>query len=263
AIALNPPGAAGTAELAAAYRELDSFTHSISHDLRAPLRAIDGFSRILLEDHGPELTSEALRCVEIVRNNAIEMSVLIDSLLLLSRLGRQPMEKGPVDVKMLVVQALEELPGAQAGRRIEFVIGELPACDADPKLLRQVVENLLSNALKYTRCRAQARIEIGASTSPRDGTVYFVRDNGAGFDMRYADKLFVVFQRLHSAKDYEGRGVGLAIVRRIVARHGGRVWAEAALDQGATFYFSLPAVSRLPVREIVPETASMSKGAPL
>ncbi len=271
AIPVSASDGDGAAELAAAHLEFDSFAYSVSHDLRAPLRAIDGFSRILLEDHGPELTAEALRCLEIVRNNAIQMNGLIDSLLLFSRLSRQPLQKESVDVRKIVGQALEDLAGERADRRIEFVIGELPACDADPLLFRQVLVNLLSNALKYTRLRSEARIEIGASGQPGEGTVYFVRDNGAGFDLRFADKLFGVFQRLHSAKDYEGTGVGLAIVRRIVTRHGGRVWADGVVDQGATFYFSLPAKGRLLVPETVPDKSRvteepsrpMSKGAAL
>jgi PAS domain S-box-containing protein len=229
-----------TAELQVSNKELESFAYSVSHDLRAPLRAVDGFSRILLEEYAPELCSEVQRYLNIVRKNAVQMGELIDRLLALSRLGRQALRKEPVDFRSLVRQVLEELAPDQDGRQIEIVVGDLPVCEADPGLLKQVFVNLLSNALKYTRRREQARIEIGSFVTPQDRPAMFVRDNGTGFDMRYADKLFGVFQRLHSAEEYEGTGVGLAIVHRIVTRHGGRVWAEAAVDKGAAFYFSLP-----------------------
>jgi PAS domain S-box-containing protein len=233
-----------TAQWEASNKELEAFAYSVSHDLRAPLRAIDGFSRILIEEHAPELSGEIQRYLNIVRKNAVQMGDLIDHLLSFSRLGRQSLKKELVEVKALVAQSLAELAQEQEGRRIEIVIGELPACEADAALLKQVMVNLLSNALKYTRCRDVARIEIGAALSLQDEPVYLVRDNGAGFDMRYADKLFGVFQRLHAADEYEGTGVGLAIVHRIITRHGGRVWAEGELDKGATFYFSLPAEGR-------------------
>ncbi|MBZ5609307.1 MAG: PAS domain S-box protein [Acidobacteriia bacterium] len=234
-----------TAELAAANQELEAFAYSVSHDLRAPLRAVDGFSRILLEEHGPALPAEAQHYLGVVRKNAVQMGNLIDDLLAFSRLNRQPLSKRPVDLAGIARQVIEDLDPERQGRRIEIQLEDLPHCEADPALLRQVLANLLSNAVKYTRCRDRARIEIGASGPPRGGAVYFVRDNGAGFDMRYADKLFGVFQRLHSAEEYEGTGVGLAIVHRIVTRHGGRVWAEAAPDKGATFYFTLPVEGRL------------------
>jgi GAF domain-containing protein len=227
-----------TAELEAANKELEAFSYTVSHDLRAPLRAINGFSRILLEEHAPYLSDEARRYLHIVHDSAQEMGQLIDDLLIFSRLGRQPLTKQRVVPADLVRQVLEELRSERAGRRIDLVIGELPACRADPVLLKQVFVNLLANALKFTRRREVASIEIGCRQA--DGEqVYFVKDNGVGFDMQYAAKLFGVFQRLHRAEDYEGTGVGLAIVQRIIHRHGGRVWAEATVDRGAMFAFTL------------------------
>jgi len=233
-----------TAELEAANKELDSFSYSVSHDLRAPLRAIDGFSRILLEDHGATLTDDGKGYLKLVRDNTCQMGRLVDDLLVFSRLGRLPLTKQRIDPSKVVRQCLAEMQTEQDGRQVEIVIGDLPNCRADPTLLKQVWTNLLSNALKYTRKREVARITIGhRSVSPPSGAdpeaVYFVEDNGAGFDMKYAHKLFGVFQRLHRATDFEGTGVGLAIVHRIVTRHGGRVWAEALPSQGATFSFTL------------------------
>jgi len=226
-----------TAQLKVANQELQAFSYSVSHDLRAPLRAMDGFSRILLEDYGPQLPSLAQHYLQVVRKNAQQMGRLIDDLLALSRLGRQPLTKRPVMPADLVRQVLEELSAGQEGRRVEIQIDDLPPCQADPALLKQVFINLISNALKFTQGRETARIEIGCQ--PCEGSVvYFVRDNGVGFDMRYANKLFGVFQRLHSADEYEGTGVGLAIVQRIIHRHGGRIWAKAEEGQGATFYFT-------------------------
>lgn len=228
-----------TAELMEANRELDSFTYSVSHDLRAPLRAIDGFSRILIDQYAPGLPPGAARYLGLVRGNAQQMGHLINDLLALSRLGRKPIEKTEVALGKLVDECLETLRPETEGRRIELDIGELGTCKADRDLLRQVFMNLLGNALKYTRRREPAHVQVRAER--RNGEcVVWVRDNGVGFDMRHADKLFGVFQRLHRAEDYEGTGVGLAIVQRIVQRHGGRVWAEAALDRGATFFVALP-----------------------
>ncbi|CAG0928951.1 two-component system, NarL family, sensor histidine kinase EvgS [Thermoflexales bacterium] len=227
-----------TAQLAAANQELEAFAYSISHDLRAPLRAMDGFSRILLEEHAPHLEQEAQRYLQMVRTNAQHMARLIDDLLTFSRLGRQPLTRQWIDVNQLVQQVLDELRREEADRPIELIVADLPACQADPALLKQVWINLLLNAFKYTRRCEPARIEIGSRQT--DGqSIYFVQDNGAGFDMQYVDKLFGVFQRLHRAEDYEGTGVGLAIVKRIIERHAGRIWAEAVVDQGATFYFTL------------------------
>ena len=230
-----------TAELEAAIKELEAFSYSVSHDLRAPLRAIDGFSRILLEEHAPHLSEEAQRYLRLVRSNTQYMGQLVDDLLTFSRMSRQPLKTQVVEPAGLVQQALEDLRGEREGRRVEISIGELPICQADPALLKQVWINLLANALKFTRKREAAVIEIGSRTDgARSGEqVYFVKDNGVGFDMQYADKSFGVFQRLHRAEDYEGTGVGLAIVQRIIHRHGGRIWAEAAVGHGATFYFTL------------------------
>lgn len=231
-----------TAQWQASNRELEAFAYSVSHDLRAPLRAIDGFSRILLEEHSGSVSREGQRYLSIIRKNALQMGELIDDLLSFSRLKRQAVNKQLVDMTALVRCILDDFVNEQRGRQIETEIHELPPCEADAALVRQAWMNLLSNAVKYTRYRTPARIEVGAICS-EGPAVYFVRDNGAGFDMRYGDKLFGVFQRLHRAEDYEGTGVGLALVERIVSRHGGQVWAEAAVDQGATFYFTLEAAS--------------------
>jgi len=227
-----------TAELRAANKELESFSYSVAHDLRAPLRAVDGFSDALMEDYGPQLPEQAREYLQTIRRGAQRMGALIDDLLAFSRLNRQALTKQTVDMELLVHGVLEDvLPGAKE-RTIEIVNGTLPAANGDPTLLRQVWANLLSNAIKYSRYVQQARIEIGALAEEKKN-VYYVRDNGAGFDMKYADKLFGVFQRLHRAEEFEGTGIGLAIVQRVVHRHGGRVWAEAKVNQGATFYFTL------------------------
>jgi len=221
--------------------ELESFSYSVSHDLRAPLRAIHGFSRILLEDHHTKLDPEAQRLLGVIDQNTRRMGQLIDDLLAFSRLGRTDVTTGPVDMKALTQLVADEVQRAEAGRNgsLEIRIDALPPARGDRGLLRQVMSNLLLNAAKFTRGRPTAKIEVG---SQADGsqTVYYVKDNGAGFDARYADKLFGVFQRLHSTEQFDGTGVGLAIVKRIVQRHGGRVWAEGAVNQGATFYFTLP-----------------------
>jgi PAS domain S-box-containing protein len=227
-----------TAQLEAANKDLESFSYSVSHDLRAPLRAISGFSRIVLEDHSAGMDGDGLRYLNLVEKSAQQMGQLIDDLLTFSRTGRQALNVQPVITADVVNAALDDLKTMQENRRVNINVGDLADCEADPSLLRQVWLNLLSNALKYTRKCDPAVITIG---SRREGgmDVYFVRDNGAGFDMKYADKLFGVFQRLHLTDDYEGTGVGLALVQRIVQRHGGKVWAEAKLNLGATFRFTL------------------------
>ena len=227
-----------TSELEVANKELESFSYSVSHDLRAPLRAVDGFAHALLDDFGPQLPEEGQRYVLTIRDGARKMGKLIDDLLSFSRFGRTALRKENVDTRNLVLAALAELEGQHEGRRIDLRIGDLPECHGDPSLLKQVWLNLLSNAFKYTRKRDTSAVEIGCDTTA-EGNVYFVRDNGTGFDMQYAGKLFGVFQRLHRAEDFEGTGVGLAIVQQIIQRHGGRVWAYAKEDQGATFYFTL------------------------
>jgi signal transduction histidine kinase len=230
-----------TAQLEASNKELEAFSYSVSHDLRAPLRGIDGFSRILLEEYGPKLDPEAQRYLGIVREATKKMGQLVDELLAFSRLGRQQIAKQRVATEAIVRETLVGLEHEHDGRRVELRVGHLPPCDADPALLKQVYMNLLGNALKYTRRRECAVIEIGCATHSNgaDELRYFVKDNGVGFDMKYAHKLFGVFQRLHRAEDYEGTGVGLAIAQRIIHRHGGRIWAESAPDNGATFYFTL------------------------
>lgn len=227
-----------TAELEAANRELEAFSYSVSHDLRAPLRAINGFAGIVLEDFGPQLPPEGREYLERMRKGGLRMGELVDDLLTFARLSRQPLNRQPVDATQLVHDALAELNLAASGRQIETRIGDLPPCQGDRALLKQVWVNLLSNAVKYSRDRSPAIIEIGCEQA-NDECAYFVRDNGVGFDMQYAGKLFGVFQRLHRVEDFEGTGVGLAIVQRIVHRHGGRVWADAKPGQGAAFFFAL------------------------
>jgi light-regulated signal transduction histidine kinase (bacteriophytochrome) len=224
-----------TAELEAANKELEAFSYSVSHDLRAPLRRMAGFATILVEDYASHLPEEAQQFLRTVNKNAIQMGELIDCLLAFSRLGRQPLRKQEVAPAHIVLEVWEDFCEEREGRRVEFTMGDLPACEADPMLLKQVFVNFLSNALKYSRTREVTKIEVGRT----DDGVYYVRDNGVGFDMRYGEKLFGVFQRLHRAEDYEGVGVGLALVQRIIQRHGGRVWAESVLNQGSTFYFTL------------------------
>lgn len=220
-------------------KELESFSYSVSHDLRAPLRSIDGYTQILLEDYAQKLDDEGKRVLNVVVNNARRMAQLIDDLLDFSRVSRKDVTRSSVNTENLVRSVVSELKGQENGRDIRFSISALDPCDADPNLLRQVWVNLLSNAVKYTRRRERSEIEI-SSTKNASEVVYRVADNGTGFDMQYAHKLFGVFQRLHRQQEFEGTGVGLAIVHRIVSRHGGRVWAEGEVDKGATFYFSLP-----------------------
>jgi light-regulated signal transduction histidine kinase (bacteriophytochrome) len=228
-----------TTELEAANRELESFSYSVSHDLRAPLRAMDGFSRILIEEYGPQLPKEMKEYLQEIRIGTQQMGHLVDDLLAFSRLGRQPIREEVVAHDDLVRQCLDGLRIEREGRQVDLIVGELRPSRGDPALLKQVWMNLLSNALKYTRKQANARIDVGCEANGSGAITYVVKDNGVGFDMRYAAKLFGVFQRLHRAEDYEGTGVGLAIVQRIVHRHGGRVWAEARPGEGAKFFFTL------------------------
>jgi PAS domain S-box-containing protein len=226
-----------TQQLEAANRELEAFSYSVSHDLRAPLRTIDGFSQAVLEDFGPDLPAEGRRYLRIIREGAQRMGRLIDDLLAFSRLSRQPLNARPVDMHTLAGDAWQEVSSQSRGA-VEVSIDMLPPSSGDPALLKQVWLNLLSNAVKYSRGQVPPRVHVGSRV--QDGrTVYFVRDNGTGFDMQYAHKLFGVFQRLHRAEDFEGTGVGLAVVQRIVHRHGGEVWADARENQGATFSFTL------------------------
>jgi signal transduction histidine kinase len=229
-----------TRQLEAANDELGAFSYSVSHDLRAPLRAVNGYTSILLEEFSSGLSEEGLGFLKRVKENGEYMGHLIDDLLAFSRLGRQALRVQPVHTRGIVDRALDKLAPAIEGRQVELVIGDLPDCESDPALLEQVFINLIGNAFKYSRKREGARIEVGAIAGAAGETpVYFVKDNGAGFDMQYADKLFGVFQRLHRNQDFEGTGVGLAIVQRIVSRHGGRVWAEGKVNEGAAFYFTL------------------------
>ena len=228
-----------TAELQAANKELEAFTYSVSHDLRAPLRGIAGFSRMLQEDFGSQMPAEGQEYLKEVQDCAREMGLLVDDLLAFSRLSRQPLRTQVVHPTTLVRDCLDDLRVEKNGRNIDIAVADLEPCQGDAALLKQVWINLLSNALKYTGKKECARIEIGSSKSADKKVTYFVRDNGVGFDMRYVHKLFGVFQRLHRAEDYEGTGVGLATVQRIIHRHGGRVWAEARPNEGATFFFTL------------------------
>ncbi len=234
-----------TMQLETANHELEAFSYSVSHDLRSPLRALEGYARILLEEHAPTFTSEVQEYVRDISRNAKKMGHLIDDLLAFSQLTRQSLEVRAVAPGPIVRHILHDFRAQRDTQNIEVIVGELPHCRADPSLLKQVWINLLSNAFKYTsKCKAP-RIEVGCQM--QDGEqVFFVRDNGAGFDMKFAGKLFGVFQRLHKSKDFDGTGVGLAIVQRIVHRHGGRVWADAAVNKGATFSFTLPLVDQLP-----------------
>lgn len=219
--------------------ELEAFSFSVSHDLRAPLRAIDGFARVLDEESGPRLDDEGRRLLGRVRANVERMGRLIDDLLEFSRLGRQALRESDVDMDELVRRAAVEAAGAEPERRVRLTIGDLPPARGDAAMLAVVWTNLLSNAYKYTRTRSEARVEVGGEKGP-EGLRYWVRDDGVGFDPAYADKLFGVFSRLHRADEFEGTGVGLALVKRIVERHGGRVEADGAPGRGAEFRFLLP-----------------------
>jgi signal transduction histidine kinase len=228
-----------TAELEMMVKELEAFTYSISDDMRGPLRAIDGFSRVLVEEYSEKLDKEGKRLLDIIRTNSRSISELIDGLLTFSRLGRQPIEQTDVNMKDLAKGVFDEVHAGQKDRHIELNLQDLPPAFGDRAMIRQVLHNLLSNALKFTRAKQDAKIEIG-SRMDGDRATYYVRDNGVGFDMQYSNKLFGMFQKLHNVEEFEGSGVGLALVQRIVLRHGGRVWAEGEPNEGATFYFSLP-----------------------
>jgi light-regulated signal transduction histidine kinase (bacteriophytochrome) len=228
-----------TAELVASNQELESFTYSVSHDLRAPLRHVDGFAQILEEDFGPNLPPEAAELVKKIRAGSQNMGRLVDDLLNLSRVGKKDLARQRVPLAPIVESVVSEIKLEAPNRDLDWRIGELPAVDCDVGLVRLVYVNLLSNAAKYTRPREHAVIETGETQ--RDGeTAFFVRDNGVGFNMKYSSKLFGVFQRLHRAEEFEGTGVGLATVARIIRKHGGRIWAEAEVNKGATFFFTLP-----------------------
>ena len=231
------------AELTAANKELESFSYSVSHDLRAPLRAIDGFSRILERKYAGTLEKDALEKLNVIRTNTRKMDQFIDDLLAFSRLGRTAMSFAEVDMQNLIETVWTEIENANIDRQPVFKIKGLPSVLGDSSLLGHVLTNLLANAVKFSRHRTPAVIEVTCHRHDNE-VVFCVKDNGAGFDMQYADKLFGVFQRLHTAEEFEGTGVGLAIVKRIIHRHGGRVWAESILNEGASFYFTLPAGRR-------------------
>lgn len=226
-------------ELRRSNQELEAFSYSVSHDLRVPLRAIDGFANALVEDHSGQLEGEGLRYLNIIRENTQRMGQLIDDLLAYSRLGRKEPSFEPIDMKALTRAVAEDLESAGEADHSALRVCDMPAATGDRTLLRQVLSNLLSNAFKFSSTREQPLVEVGGREEPEEN-VYWVRDNGVGFDMAYAHKLFTIFQRLHSMKEFPGTGVGLAIVQRVMQKHGGRVWAEAAVNRGATFYFALP-----------------------
>jgi PAS domain S-box-containing protein len=229
-----------TAQLEAANKELEAFAYSVSHDLRAPLRHIEGFLELLQKRMPAALDERSQHYMATISDSAKRMGTLIDDLLSFSRMGRYEMSKMQVNLGSLVQEVIRELASEAEGRNIHWQIADLPVVTGDRAMLRMVLVNLISNALKFTRPRQQAEIEIGCLPGKGTETVVFIRDNGVGFDMNYADKLFGVFQRLHRADEFEGTGIGLATIRRIIHRHGGRTWAEGKVNQGATFYFSLP-----------------------
>jgi PAS domain S-box-containing protein len=226
------------AQLQLTNKELESFSYSVSHDLRAPLRSINGYAQMIQDDHAQSFNDEAKRMFNVIRKNATKMGTLIDDLLAFSRMGRKEITRVPIDFNKLVEPIIADLKQtAPAG--ITITVHPLPNTQGDPALLSQVYINLISNAIKYSSKKQTPAVELGAEERD-DEFVYYVKDNGAGFDMQYAHKLFGVFQRLHGSEEFEGTGVGLAIVQRIIVKHGGKVWAEGKLDEGATFYFSLP-----------------------
>ena len=229
-----------TALLEEANKELESFSYSVSHDLRAPLRAVEGYSRMIMRKQADTFDDETRRQFNLIRDNTRAMEQLIEDLLRFSRVSRKDLEKTDLNIRQLIEVSWEELRDIHPDRSMTLTIGDLPPAWGDRSLIKQVFVNLLSNAVKFTTPRDHGRIEAGSYA--KDGeVVYFIRDNGAGFDMKYYDQLFTVFQRLHSSSEFEGTGIGLALVHRIVKRHGGRVWAEGEVNKGATFYFTLPA----------------------
>jgi PAS domain S-box-containing protein len=226
-----------TAQLQLVNHELEAFTYSVSHDLRAPIRHIDGFTKLLVEESADGLSPEAHRYLHRIQEGSRRMGTLVDELLNLARVGRHAVRMQMTDLNVLVQEVVSMLQPEYENRNVEWKLGELPQVMCDAALVRQVFQNLISNALKYSRPRQRAVIEVGQSGN--QGCTVYVRDNGVGFSMKYADKLFGVFQRLHRAEEFEGTGIGLATVQRIIQKHGGKVWAEAELDRGATFYFTL------------------------
>lgn len=238
-----------TTQLEASNKELEAFSYSVSHDLRTPLRAIDGFSHILLEDYATTLDDEGKRLLKVVRENTIRMSQLIDDILKFSRTGRVEITFTEIDMEKLAQAVIEELQPTIAGSKLQLEIEHIPSVTGDRAMMRQVFVNLLSNAIKFSRTKETPMIKVGATVKENE-VIYYVKDNGVGFDMQFVDKLFGVFQRLHSVTEFEGTGIGLAIVKSIITRHGGRVWADSKLSEGATIYFALP-IDRLVKDEAV------------
>jgi PAS domain S-box-containing protein len=230
-----------TSQLEAVNKELEAFSYSASHDLRTPLRAINGFANILLEEYYPKLDDEGKRLLNVIITNADKMGYLIDDLLSFSRLNKQELIKSKINMYSMMSTVYKDLASENDARLIDFRLDKIPDVSGDPALMRQVCVNLLHNAIKYSARKKKRIIEVGSKTEGTE-VIFYVKDNGAGFDMAYANKLFSVFQRLHSPKEFDGSGVGLAIVQRIIHRHKGRVWAESKVDKGATFYFSLPII---------------------
>jgi light-regulated signal transduction histidine kinase (bacteriophytochrome) len=228
-----------TVQLETANKELESFSYSVSHDLRAPLRAINGFTQVLVEDYSASLDAEGKDILDDIIRNSQRMGELIDNLLEFSRIGKQNISVATVSIKDMVDSVIADLKHAEPHRNIRVIVNKLENIKADRNMLKQVFINLISNAFKYSGKKAEALVEIG-SFQANDYCTYYVKDNGAGFDMLYYDKLFGVFQRLHSNNEFEGTGVGLAIIHKIITKHGGSVWAEAKVNEGACFYFSLP-----------------------
>jgi light-regulated signal transduction histidine kinase (bacteriophytochrome) len=236
---LNADLSVRVAQLQVLNRELEAFSYSVSHDLRAPLRSIDGFSKVLLEDYAPQLDATAQDSLRRIRAATQRMGELIDGMLTLARVSRAELKREVVDLSAFARAIVDQLRRAEPDRQVDVVVADGLVAEGDGRLLRAVLENLLGNAWKFSRHRPHARIEVGVQSDGDGGRAYYVRDDGAGFDMAYVEKLFGVFQRLHGMTEFEGTGIGLATVQRIVHRHSGRVWAEGALDRGATFYFTL------------------------
>ncbi len=228
-----------TVKLEDANNELEAFAYSVSHDLRVPLRAIDGFSRIVIEDYEDKLDEEGIRLLNVVRDNTKKMGQLIDDILLLSRAGRQEMKISELDMSSLAKNIYTDFYQDTKERAVIFSVDDLPRARGDRALITQVFTNLIGNAIKFTGDKDISKIEVGYNID-KDDNIYYVKDNGAGFDMKYYDKLFGLFQRLHTQDEFKGTGVGLSIVQRVISRHGGRVWGEGEVDKGATIYFSLP-----------------------
>lgn len=249
-----------TRELEQANHDLESFSYSVSHDLRQPLNSVEGFCELFRAEYAAGVPPEGQQLLERVWAGTKRMSKLIDDLLHFSRMGRAPLEHLPVPLRTLVLDVIARLSTTLGDRKPVIQVTELPDCWGDPALIEQVLVNLLSNAFKFTAGRDPARIEVG-SLRQGDETVYYVRDNGAGFDMRYAQKLFGVFQRLHTADEFEGTGIGLSIVHRIVTRHGGRVWADSRKGEGTTLYFTLPGTAAPPAANQLPEETNSSPPA--